>query len=159
MFSFWAVIPKTSLWLWRGCLALVNVGWDYSMDLCFITNPGNSANTESIHEAKEQSYLWTNKQQLCWRPVELENFKERNSSHSLHLHHSFQTLKNLKLPAMLFDPIFCQIWLTKVSSRHFTALQNISWHFMAFLRKASFGSFFIFFALILEDFTTLHGIT
>ena len=76
--------------------------------------------------------------------MELENFKERNSSHSLHLHHSFQTLKNLKLPAMLFDPIFCQIWLTKVSSRHFTALQNISWHFMAFLRKASFGNFHIF---------------
>ena len=32
------------------------------MASCLITNPGNSANTDLIRQAKERSYLWTNKQ-------------------------------------------------------------------------------------------------
>ena len=62
-YCLWADIPNASLWLWRGCSALVNVGSDHSMDSCLISTPGNSANTDSIREAKEQSYPWTNKQQ------------------------------------------------------------------------------------------------
>ena len=56
-------------------------------------------------------------------------------------------MKNLKWPAMLFDPIFAKFYWRRSlhgNSRHFTALQNISWHFMEFLGKAPFGSFHIF---------------
>ena len=49
----WPTSLITSLWLWKGARGLEKVGSDHSMDSCHISTQGNSASTDSIHEAME----------------------------------------------------------------------------------------------------------
>ena len=54
--------PNTSPWCGGGAWSWPTWAQTISMASCLINNSGNSANTDSIRQAKEQSYPWTNKQ-------------------------------------------------------------------------------------------------
>ena len=53
--------PNTSPWCGGGAWSWPTWAQTISMASCLINNSGNSANTDSIRQAKEQSYPWTNK--------------------------------------------------------------------------------------------------
>ena len=53
-----------SLWCGGGSRPRPTWAETISMASCLISNPGNSANTDSIHQAQEGSHPWTNKQTI-----------------------------------------------------------------------------------------------
>ena len=91
-------------WLW-GMWVQTN-----SMASCLISTPGNSANTDSILQAKIRSCPWTNKQTIAWDACD-GGLWIWYGIPDIFTHVKFTSLQVISLWQEKCDDIWCRIYL------------------------------------------------
>ena len=78
-----------------------------SMALCLISNPGNSANTDAIHQAEERSYPWTNlnKQHLIYHFRAQQQLQQQQQQQQLQLQQTNQRFVLLMFHILMMENV------------------------------------------------------